>query len=381
MVKRLEELGIGRPSTYASILSVLQDRDYVRLEKARFIPEDRGRLVTAFLSNFFERYVEYGFTANLEEQLDRISAGELNWKDVLREFWSPFIEAVDGTKELRVREVLDVLDAVLGPHFFHSDDPNADPRKCPQCEDGKLSIKLGKFGAFIGCSNYPDCKFTRSLEAGAAAQADTGPRELGTDPATGLDVSVRKGPYGFYAQLGTAEDPDSKPKRVSVPKGMAPDEMTLEQATALLALPRDVGPHPETGKMIAAGIGRFGPYLRHEKAYASLAADDDVLTVGLNRAVSLLADAAARPPRGPQALRELGPHPESGTPITVHEGRYGPYVKNGRINATLPNGTDPQEITIEEAVALIAARKAKGPAAKRPRARTAKPRRRAEPEG
>ena len=374
LVKRLEELGIGRPSTYASILSVLQDRGYVRLDKSRFIPEDRGRLVTAFLSNFFERYVEYGFTANLEEQLDRISAGELNWKEVLREFWVHFIEAVEGTRELRIREVLDVLHAVLGPHFFHSDDPNADPRKCPQCEDGKLSIKLGKFGAFIGCSNYPDCKYTRSLEAGADAQTDTGPRELGRDAKTGSEVSVRKGPYGYYVQLGSGEDPDSKPKRVSVPKGMEPDAVTLDLASGLLALPREVGLHPETGKMITAGIGRFGPYLRHDKAYASLSGDDDVLTTGLNRAVSLLADAAARPRRGPQALRELGAHPDNGKPITVHDGRYGPYVKHGRTNATLPKGADPHAVTLEEAVAMIAARKAKGTAAKRPRARSAKAR-------
>ena len=365
LVKRLEELGIGRPSTYASILSVLQERNYVQLDKKRFIPEDRGRLVTAFLSNFFEKYVEYGFTANLEEELDRISAGEIEWKEVLRDFWDDFISAVEDTHELRVRDVLDVLDAALGPHFFHAREPGVDPRACPRCDDGRLAIKLGRFGAFIGCSNYPDCSYTRSLEAGAEAQADTGPREVGEEPGTGLIVWMRKGPYGHYVQLGEA-DGGEKPKRVSVPKGMEPADVTLEQALALLALPREVGPHPETGAPILAGIGRYGPYVHHEKAYASLQADDDVLAVGLNRAVALLADAKTRRRGGPRALRDLGQPADGGGKITVHEGRYGPYVKQGRTNATLPKDVSPGDVTLEQATQMIAARKGKSPGRKAP---------------
>ena len=368
LVKRLEELGIGRPSTYASILSVLQERNYVRLEKNRFVPEDRGRLVTAFLANYFERYVEYGFTAALEEQLDRISAGELDWKTVLRDFWEPFLQAIDDTRDLRVREVLDLLDSVLGPHFFRSTDPNVDPRACPVCEDGRLGIKLGKFGAFIGCSNYPECRHTRPLDAGADAATETGPRVLGGDPETGLDVSLRKGPYGHYLQLGEAEG-DARPKRTSVPKTMDVAELELETALALLALPREIGPHPETGDLITAGIGRYGPYVHHQKSYASLPAGDDVLSVGINRAVALLADAKARRGRGPTPLRELGDHPGDGKPVTIHEGRYGPYVKHGRTNATLPRGTAPDAVTLEQALELVAARAArsgKKAAAKKP---------------
>ena len=383
LVKKLEELGIGRPSTYASILSTLQDRNYVRFDKSRFIPEDRGRLVTAFLSNFFKRYVEYDFTARLEEQLDRISAGELDWKAVLREFWDSFIKAVDDTKELRVREVLDVLDEALGPYFFKADDAGGDPRLCPTCGKGRLSIKLGKFGAFIGCANYPECKYTRPLQADGS-DADAGPRELGLDPVSGLQVTVKKGPYGHYVQLGEAvEGEKTKPKRVSIPKNMSLGELTLQQALGLLSLPREVGPHPESKEMIFAGIGRFGPYLHHQKAYASLPADDDVLVVGLNRAVVLLAEAAQRKGRGATAaLKDLGAHPSDGKPVTVHSGRYGPYVKHGKTNATLPKGVETDQITLEQALPLLAARagapkkgkggrftKAKAPAA----AATAKP--------
>ena len=354
LVKKLEELGIGRPSTYASILTVLQERDYVRLEKNRFIPEDRGRLVTAFLAKFFERYVEYGFTADLEAQLDRISAGEMAWKAVLHGFWEHFIRAVDDTKELRMRDVLDVLDGALGPHFFRADDSGADPRKCLTCEDGRLAIKLGKFGAFIGCSNYPDCRYTRPLDAEAGAEPDAGPRGLGPDPETSLDVSVRKGPYGFYVQLGESK-PGERPRRVSVPPPMQPDALELPQALALLALPREIGAHPESGDRIVAGVGRYGPYVHHQRTYASLQPDDDVLAVGLNRAVALLADATG-PRRGPAAGKELGAHPGDGKPVTLHEGRYGPYVKHGRTNATLPKGADPESVTLAEALPLIAAK-------------------------
>ena len=381
LVRRLEELGIGRPSTYASIISVLQDRDYVRVDKSRFMPDDRGRLVTAFLSNFFNRYVEYDFTAKLEETLDDISAGNANWKQVLHEFWEAFSRAVEETEDLRVREVLDALNETLGAHFFHSDDPAVDPRACPSCDDGKLSLKLGKFGAFIGCSNYPDCRYTRRLVNGNGADTDqdNGPRELGLDPETGRPVSVRSGPYGHYVQLDAdpeaGDEKDRKPKRVSLPREVPPEEIELETALALLALPREVGRHPETGKKISAGIGRFGPYVVHEGKYASLKPDDDVLTVGLNRAVVLLADAGRRQ-RGGKALKELGDHPDNGKPVVVIDGRYGPYVKHGRTNATLPKEVAPQDVTMDMAVALLAqkaARKGKGRPSGRKSARSPRP--------
>ncbi|MEQ9681929.1 MAG: type I DNA topoisomerase, partial [Rhodospirillales bacterium] len=281
LVKRLEELGIGRPSTYASIISVLQDRSYVKLESRRFMPEDRGRLVTAFLSSFFERYVEYGFTAELEDRLDDISGGRREWKQVLRDFWEAFSKADDGTKELRVREVLDTLDELLGPHFFPMGEDGRDPRKCPVCADGRMGLKLGKFGAFIGCSNYPECKHTQALAVpngengdGAEAAAEIFPRLLGNDPDTGLPITVRKGPYGAYVQLGDAEEDGPKPKRASLPKGVSAATIDLEMALGLLALPREVGLHPETGDMITAGLGRFGPFLKMGGTYVSLKGDD-----------------------------------------------------------------------------------------------------------
>ena len=369
LVKRLEELGIGRPSTYASIISVLQDRDYVSLDRSRFIPDDRGRLVTAFLSNFFTRYVEYDFTATLEETLDDVSAGNADWKQVLQDFWGAFSGAVDDTKDLRVREVLDALNETLGTHFFHSDDPDVDPRACPTCDAGQLSLKLGKFGAFIGCSNYPDCGYTRRLVDGNGANgaADSGPRVLGQDPETGREVSVRSGPYGHYVQLDADPESDAKkkakPKRVSLPREILPDEIDLETALALLALPREVGAHPESGKKISAGIGRFGPYVLHDGKYASLKNDDDVLSVGLNRAVVLLADAGRGRGRGGTALKELGDHPGDKKPVVIMDGRYGPYVKHGRTNATLPKGVLPEDVTMETAVTLLtekAAKKGKG---------------------
>jgi DNA topoisomerase-1 len=359
LVKGMEELGIGRPSTYASILSVLQDRDYVRLEKNRFIPEDRGRLVTAFLSSFFPQYVEYDFTADLEAKLDAVSAGEIDWKALLAEFWTSFNAAVAETADLRVREVLDALDEILGAHFFQSDDPNVNPRDCPSCEDGRLGLKLGKFGAFIGCSNYPECKQTQQLTDGGQ---DTGPRELGVDPANDDKlVSVRKGPYGYYVQLGDVTEDEPKPKRVSLVKDLPPDDVDLEMALGLLSLPRDIGLHPETNKKIIAGLGRFGPYLRHDTKYTSLKGDDDVLEIGLNRAVVLIAEAAARGGRGSSAtvLKELGKHPDDDAVVNVLDGRYGPYVKHGKINATLPKGVNPGQMTLERALELIAEKAAK----------------------
>ncbi len=357
LVKRLEELGIGRPSTYASILSVLQDRDYVVLENRRFQPEDRGRLVTAFLSSFFERYVEYDFTAELEEKLDDISGGRIPWKDVLREFWSAFSVAVDGTKELRVREVLDTLNDLLGPHFFHDDGSGKDPRACPTCDDGRLSLKVGKYGAFIGCSGYPECRYTRPLIAanGAdpAAAGDNGPQVLGLDPKTGLEVSLRRGPYGPYVQLGEVEGKGKnqvKPKRASIPKGGDPNEVDLEKALGLLALPREVGVHPETGDVITTAIGRYGPYLKYGGVYLSLK-EDDPLTIGLNRAVALIADAPKKEPPKP-----LGDHPADGKPVTMRSGRWGPYVQHGTTRANVPGNTAAEDITLDLAVGLLAAK-------------------------
>jgi DNA topoisomerase-1 len=366
LVKRLEELGIGRPSTYASIIQVLLDRTYVKLEKKRFEPEDRGRLVTAFLQRFFERYVEYSFTADLENLLDEISGGRADWKEVLRRFWADFSVAIAGTKDLTITQVLDALDEALGPHFFPEGAAGHDPRVCPVCHQGRLSLKLGKFGAFIGCANYPECRFTRPLTVEAGAQGEgggeleAGPRVLGVDPATQKPVSVRNGPYGPYVQLGDGTEEGEKPKRVSLPKGVKPLDLELDRALGLLALPRDIGVHPETSDKITAGIGRFGPYLKHGKAFKSLSADDDVLTIGINRAVSLLAEPSKSNRGAPTVLRTVGNHPTAGTPIELYKGRFGPYVSHDGINATLPRETTPEDVTIEQAVKLLDAQKAKG---------------------
>ncbi len=296
LVKKLEEMGIGRPSTYASIMQVLQDRDYVVLDKRRFVPEDRGRLVTTFLKRFFERYVDYAFTANLEDELDAISSGQVLWKEALRQFWTGFKAAVDGTKDLTITLVLDALDEELGPHFFPVSAENPDPRKCPSCENGRLSLKIGKFGAFIGCSNYPDCRHTRPLvvqsgealdDANSGAGMENGPKILGTDPESGRSVSLRKGPYGPYVQIDPPEESKDKPKRQGVPRGMEMNQVTLEAALKLLELPRLVGLHPETGEKIEAGIGRFGPFIKYQSKFKSIPKDEDVLTIGMNRAVEL----------------------------------------------------------------------------------------------
>lgn len=365
LVKKLEELGIGRPSTYASIISVLQDRNYVTLDKKRFVPEDRGRVVTTFLTEYFRDYVEYDFTAQLENQLDEIADSKIEWKTVLGDFWKDFSKAVAGTKDLTITQVIDALDEALGPHFFPTGQDGKDPRQCASCGDGRLGLKLGKFGAFIGCSNYPECKFTRRLaleraeEGSADAALAAGPIVLGNHPESDLPVTVRKGPWGIYIQLGEATE-DAKPKRVSVPKKMDVSALTLDQAVALLSLPREIGPYPETGSPIKAGIGRFGPYVQHEKTYASIPADEDVLTIGLNRAVDLIQTKASRGGGKTAALREIGLHPEDSKPVTVHEGRYGAYVKHGKTNATLPKDSDPMTIALADAVALLATRAAKG---------------------
>lgn len=386
LVKRMEELGIGRPSTYASILQVLQDRNYVTLDKRRFLPEDRGRLVTTFLTSFFQRYVEYDFTAQMETRLDEVSAGQLGWKVLLRDFWDQFKAAVDATKDLTITQVLDALDEELGAHFFGppsvgEDGQPHDPRVCKACGDGRLGLKLGKFGAFIGCSNYPGCQYTRPLSVGGAdGQESEGPRVLGDDPATGLPVSIRRGPYGAYAQLGLADQPPEaapepvpepepgkkksrakkpaapKPKRVSLPKGMIATDVDLDTALGLLSLPRDLGSHPESGEMVQAGIGRFGPFLKVGTKYASLPADEDVLSIGMNRAVVVLAESKSR---GSGVLRELGEHPKDGKPITLNNGRFGPYVKHGKAMASLRKANDPDTITVEEAMGLLAEKAAR----------------------
>ena len=355
LVKRLEELGIGRPSTYASIIQVLQDRDYVRLESKRFLPEDRGRIVTAFLQNFFERYVEYEFTADLEEKLDAVSNGRINWRALLQEFWDGFQAKVEETQGLRISNVIDALDKELDAHFFPPTEDGQDPRLCPACGEGRLGLRLGRHGAFFGCSRYPDCRHVRPLTA-PEARDENGPRIVGDDPESGLEVSVRKGPYGFYVQL--AGEDGNKPKRVSTPRGMDPAAVTLQQALGLLSLPREVGRHPETGKPISAGLGRYGPYLRHDGAYVSIPRGDDVLEIGLNRAVVLIAGKKGGRAAGP--LKELGAHPADGEPVTVHKGRYGPYVKHGRIMASLPKGQAPEEATLEAALPLLEQKKAAG---------------------
>ncbi len=364
LVKRMEELGIGRPSTYAQILSVLRDRKYVRMDKNRFIPEDKGRLVIAFLESFFLRYVEYDFTADLEKKLDAVSAGELNWKEFLRRFWGPFFESVDNISDLRISEVLDTLNESLGPHVFPAKEDGSDPRKCPSCEAGQLSLKTGRYGAFVGCSHYPDCKFTRTLTAGGdeSSAANAGPVILGKDPESGLEVSLRDGRFGPYVQLGEAADGE-KPKRGSIPRGIEPTSIDLARALVLLSLPREIGLHPETQKKIVAGVGRFGPYVLHDGVYASIRDPEELFTIGLNRAVTLLAEKKTRGGRSTsKALRELGEHPDEGGKVSVMDGRYGPYVKHGQTNASIPSSMEPDTITLEDAVELIAARAKNKPA-------------------
>jgi DNA topoisomerase I len=362
LVKRMEELGIGRPSTYASILSVLQDRNYVRLDRRRFIPEDRGRLVTAFLASFFRRYVDTGFTASLEEQLDDISGGRADWREVMAAFWADFSKAVEETRDLSISDVINALDADLGPHFFPARADGTDPRLCPSCGQGRLGLKLGRLGAFIGCSSYPSCQYTRPLAVqngeGSGATLKEGARELGEDPATGEPVTVRRGPYGVYVQAGEAQNgtkaeatkaqaAKTKPRRASLPRGLDGDTITLDQALALLSLPREIGPHPETKQAITAGIGRFGPYVRMGSVYASLDRDDDVLALGLNRAVDLLAKKLA-------SVRSLGAHPRDAAEVTLRKGRFGPYARHNDIVANLPRGVAMEDVTLDEAVVLLA---------------------------
>ncbi len=361
LVKKLEELGIGRPSTYASILGVLRDRAYVRMDKNRFIPEDKGRLVTAFLDQFFHRYVQYDFTADLEEKLDLVSDGKLDWKALLRDFWKDFHAAAEGMTELRVSQVLDTLNEALGPHIFPDKGDGTNPRACPSCSNGMLSLKTSRFGAFIGCSNYPECKYTRPVGSpdSEAESAVSGDKELGTDPETGKVVALKIGRFGPYVQLGEPESKDDKPKRSSLPKAWPPATIDLDRALKLLSLPRQVGTHPEDNKPIVAGLGRFGPFIEHGGTYANLSNFDEIFEVGINRAVTLLAEKRAGGKGRASAaapLRELGAHPESGDAIQVMAGRYGPYIKCGKVNATLSKDVTPETVTLDQALALIAAK-------------------------
>ena len=378
LIREMERLGIGRPSTYASTMGLLREREYVKLEKKRLMPEDKGRLVTTFLEAFFKRYVEYDFTAYLEDRLDQISDGALNWKELLREFWRDFIAAVNDIKDLRVAQVLDALNELLGPHIFPAREDGADPRLCPLCNQGQLSLKVGRFGAFIGCSNYPECRYTRQLKTGDAengeAAATPGDTALGTDPDTGLPVCLKSGRFGPYIQLGEGE----KPKRASIPSKTDPAAINLEYALKLLALPRQVGLHPETQKPIMAGFGRYGPYVEHDGKYVKIDADE-VFTIGQNRAVTVIAEGntggQGRAARTSTPIKVLGEHPELGGKIEVLSGRFGPYIKFAKVNATIPKNIAPEAVTLEEAVRLIAAKMENGGSKTKARgkAKTAKP--------
>ncbi|GLS42521.1 type I DNA topoisomerase [Methylobacterium brachythecii] len=382
LVKRMEELGIGRPSTYAAVLQTLRDREYVKIEKKRLQPEDKGRLVTGFLESFFKRYVEYDFTADLEEQLDRVSNAEIDWRQVLRDFWRDFSAAIDGTKELRVAEVLEALNELLGPHIFPEKADGSNPRICPTCGSGQLSLKLGKYGAFIGCSNYPECKYTRQLATsgvegdgdGTSEGGQPGVRVLGDDPKTGLQVTLRDGRFGTFVQLGeqSAEKDAEKPKRSSLPKGLSSGDVTLEIALRLLALPREVAKHPETGEPILASIGRYGPYVQHGRTYANLGKDDDVLEIGGNRAIDLIVakeqgGGRGRPSSDPG--RALGKDEASGRDLVVKAGKYGPYVSDGEVNATLPKTMASDSLTLAQAIDLVNAKRASGGGGKKAPAR------------
>jgi DNA topoisomerase I len=395
LVKRMEELGIGRPSTYASIVTTIQEREYVTKDKNRLIPEDKGRLVTAFLSNYFHKYVEYDFTADLEDQLDKVSAGEADYKDVLRRFWRDFSAAIAETAELRITDVLDKINEVLAPHLFPANAEGTDPRLCPNCGAGHLSMRTARSGgAFIGCSNYPECRYTRPFgppvdEADAPAIPPEG-KLLGTDAAD--QIWLHDGRFGPYVQRGVVTEENKKPPRQSVPRDWPLDAVDMEQALKLLSLPREVGPHPEDGAMITATIGRYGPYIKHNTTSATLPSIDDVFTVGMNMAVQVLATKLASRGGGrgaaAQPLKVLGDHPSGGA-LSVMPGRYGAYVKWDKVNATIPKGTAPEDLTLEAAIELVnekaatggkgkkapakkAAAKAEKPAAKaKPAAKTA----------
>ena len=377
LVKRMEELGIGRPSTYASIIQVLKDRGYVRTEGNRFWAEETGRLLTGFLERFFERYVAYDYTAGLEDELDEVSGGRADWQKVLAAFWRDFKPKTEEVMEQKPSDITAELDQFLAPYLFPETDDGSDPRVCPRCGDGKLSLRGGRFGAFVACSNYPECKYTRQFaQGGGKDQADVEPEELGVDPATGETVETKTGRFGPYIQSGEGKEA----RRASIPKDL-PGELDLEMALKLLSLPRVVGPHPETGEDIEAGIGRYGPFLRHDKKYAKLENTAEVFEIGMNAAVAKLAEAAANKGKGRGArepLKVLGKHPRTDEEIKLMDGRYGPYVTDGSTNATIPKTVDKDALTLEEAAQLIDERAAKAPpkkkkAAPKKKAATKKP--------
>ncbi|HHI69571.1 MAG TPA: DNA topoisomerase I, partial [Rhodobacteraceae bacterium] len=366
LVKRMEELGIGRPSTYASVLTTIQDRGYVRKEKNRLYPEDKGRMVTVFLINFFRKYVGYEFTANLEEELDDVSAGKRNYKNVLDRFWKDFSAAIAETSELRISEVLDRLDEALAPVLYPPREDGSDPRICPLCGEGRLHLKTSRTGGFVGCGNYPECRYTRPI---GGENSENGDRILGID--NGDEISLRSGRFGPYVQRGEATEDNKKPPRASLPKGWAPEDMTLEKALMLLSLPRRIGDHPDGG-VVEAGIGRYGPFVMHttvgddgkeQRLYANISDVDEVFTIGMNRAVEVLAEKRAngggRGRTAAKPIKELGEHPSEGGPVNVMDGRYGPYVKWGKINATLPKDLEPADVTMDMALELITAKAAK----------------------
>ncbi|NVJ96454.1 MAG: type I DNA topoisomerase [Marivivens sp.] len=361
LVKKMEELGIGRPSTYASIVTTIQDRDYVTKDKGRLIPQDKGRLVTVFLSNYFKKYVEYDFTASLENELDEVSAGEVDYHDLLKRFWKDFSAAIAETSELRITEVLDKINEVLEPHLFPAKEDGSDPRACPNCGAGRLSMRTARSGgAFIGCSNYPECRFTRPFGPPGMEQTGIGPdgKLLGHDD--GDPISLRDGRYGPYVQRGEASEDFPKPPRASLPKGWTTDSIDLDKALMLLNLPREIGPHPEDGVVVEAGIGRFGPFVKHGTTYANLKEVDEVFDIGMNRAVEVLAlKKAGRGGReAAKPLKELGDHPDGGA-MAVMSGRYGPYIKWDKVNATLPKDVDPETVTVEQAIELVNEKAAK----------------------
>ena len=352
LVRRLDELGIGRPSTWAAIVAVLQERDYAILHDRRFVPTERGRVATAFLEAFFGGWVETGFTAAMEEDLDRIAGGALAWRGMLEGFWGGFHPALEKAGALERAAVLKAVEDRL-QGFLFGGDPGR--RRCPACRDGRLELRLSRYGPFVGCADYPACGYRRGLAAAAAGEGYTGPRDLGTDPASGLAVTLRRGPNGWYVQRGE-RDGGEKPARMSLPASMAPDSVDLDLARRLLALPREVGMHPESGQPILAGIGRYGPWLRHEDTYAAIPADEDVLAIGLNRAVDLIAEKQVRESRarGPkQVLRNLGPHPDDGAPVWLKTGHYGPFVAHRRRYASLPEDVSEDALSLEQAVELL----------------------------
>ena len=366
LIKKMEELGIGRPSTYASILQVLINRSYVEKEKGKHLPQERGRILTAFLNNFFGQYIEYDFTADLEKKLDKVSDGKLNYKKLLEDFWDGFKPHLNKMSDLERDKILEALENELSDLFFPNEDLNNDgqPNKiCPTCSNGKLGLELGKYGAFIGCSNYPECKFTKQIASNQSKEENDANKAfmpendgvLGVDPESGLNAIIKKGPYGIYLQLGE----EKKPKRTSIPKLVDAQGIDLQKALAFLSLPRLIGKHPETGKDISAGIGRYGPYLKYDINFISIPADETVINIGLNHAVVLIGE------NSDKLGKVLGDHPDGNGKVLAKSGRFGPYVEYNKIRATLPKSVSLEEIKLEQAIELIIAKAAKPPRPKK----------------